>query len=236
MITSNGQPYMNWQTRVFYQTWLKAKDQPGSPLAHFTRVLHRTRDDELTLEVPTVRIDPTHPECDDGCDYAVKDRARRHRGVDHHRGCAALFARAHGRGGLPPGSFPAPERDARARTRVRIFVRIHHPMARRRRAGESRAPRPRPVGRADGGRASIRKRAPGDPRGRPGRSGADVGGSRRVGGVVEDGARRLRVGSRDMYAFDFAAARVGLRVHYPPVPHNKLMVQPPRTIPSARRV
>ena len=41
---------------------------------------------------------------------------------------------------------------------------------------------------------------------------------------------------RDMYAFDFAAARVGLRVHYPPVPHNKLMVQPPRTIPSARRV
>ena len=76
MITSNGQPYMNWQTRVFYQTWLKAKDQPGSPLAHFTRVLHRTRDDELTLEVPTVRIDPTHPECDDGCDYAVKDRAR----------------------------------------------------------------------------------------------------------------------------------------------------------------
>ena len=30
-----------------------------------------------------------------------------------------------------------------------------------------------------------------------------------------------------MYAFDFAAARVGLRVHYPPVPHNKLMVQPP---------
>jgi hypothetical protein len=27
-------------------------------------------------EIPTVRIDPTHPECDRGCDYAVKDRAR----------------------------------------------------------------------------------------------------------------------------------------------------------------
>ena len=32
---------------------------------------------------------------------------------------------------------------------------------------------------------------------------------------------------RDMYAFDFAAVRVGLTVHYPPVPFNKLMVQPP---------
>jgi len=76
MITSNGQPYMNWQTRVFYQTWLEAAKEPGSPLVHFTRILHRTRDDELVREIPTVRIDPTHPECDNGCDYAVKDRAR----------------------------------------------------------------------------------------------------------------------------------------------------------------
>ena len=76
MITSNGQPYMNWQTRVFYQTWLEAAKEPGSPLAHFTRILHRTRDDELMREIPTVRIDPTHPERDNGCDYAVKDRAR----------------------------------------------------------------------------------------------------------------------------------------------------------------
>ena len=48
----------------------------GWPLAHFTRILHRTRDDELVREIPTVRVDPTHPECDNGCDYAVKDRAR----------------------------------------------------------------------------------------------------------------------------------------------------------------
>jgi hypothetical protein len=76
MITSNGQPYMNWQTRVFYRTWLASSKEKGSPLKHFTRVLHRTRDDELMLEIPTVRIDPTHAECDNGCDYAVKDRAR----------------------------------------------------------------------------------------------------------------------------------------------------------------
>ena len=76
MITSNGQPYMNWQTRVFHQTWREASQTRGSPLRHFTRVLHRTKDDELVNEIHTVRIDPTHPECDRGCDYAVKDRAR----------------------------------------------------------------------------------------------------------------------------------------------------------------
>ena len=76
MITSNGQPYMNWQTRVFHQTWRKAAAEPGSPLRHFTRVLHRTKDDELVNEIHTIRIDPTHAECDAGCDYAVKDRAR----------------------------------------------------------------------------------------------------------------------------------------------------------------
>ena len=76
MITSNGQPYMNWQTRVFFQTWLRASGEPGSPLKHFTRVLHRTKNDELMNEVPTIRITPTHKECDEGCDYAVKDRAR----------------------------------------------------------------------------------------------------------------------------------------------------------------
>ena len=54
MITSNGQPYMNWQTRVFYQTWREAASA-RVPLRHFTRVLHRTRDDELVNEIHTVR-------------------------------------------------------------------------------------------------------------------------------------------------------------------------------------
>ena len=39
---------------------------------------------------------------------------------------------------------------------------------------------------------------------------------------------------RDMYAFDFAARKVGVTVHYPPVPLNKLMVQPPADADGAR--
>ena len=153
MITSNGQPYMNWQTRVFYQTWLKAKDQPGSPLAHFTRVLHRTRDDELTLEVPTVRIDPTHPECDDGCDYAVKDRARAIAAwttTEDARRCShVLMAEADY---LLVRSPPPSVMLARGHAYGFLFGYII-PWHADARAGESRAPRPRPVGRADGGRA-----------------------------------------------------------------------------------
>ena len=37
----------------------------------------------------------------------------------------------------------------------------------------------------------------------------------------------VKRGCVDMYAFDFAARKVGVTVHYPPVPLNKLMVQPP---------
>ena len=40
----------------------------------FTRVLHRTNHDELSKEVPTMRYDPEHPECDVYCPYPVKDR------------------------------------------------------------------------------------------------------------------------------------------------------------------
>ena len=76
MITSNGAPYMNWQTRVFYQTWKKAASEPDSVLRKFTRILHRTKDDDLVELIPTWRADPSHPECDGFCDYAVKDRAR----------------------------------------------------------------------------------------------------------------------------------------------------------------
>jgi len=76
MITSNGSPYMNWQTRVFYETWRRAASEPGSILRHFTRILHRSSDDDLVQMIPTWRVDPTNPSCDVGCDYAVKDRAR----------------------------------------------------------------------------------------------------------------------------------------------------------------
>jgi hypothetical protein len=48
----------NWfQTLAF--EWVNAcryPEEPGSPLRHFTRILHRTKDDELMREVPTVRL------------------------------------------------------------------------------------------------------------------------------------------------------------------------------------
>ena len=62
LCTSNGSPYLNWQTRIMYRTFQKV--QPGSDMLHFTRLLHRRSDDELMAEVPTVRVDSLHAACD----------------------------------------------------------------------------------------------------------------------------------------------------------------------------
>jgi len=43
-------------------------------MAGFTRVLHRTRDDALSAEVPTLRVAPRTPACDDWCPFPVADR------------------------------------------------------------------------------------------------------------------------------------------------------------------
>ncbi len=69
---------MNWQTRVMYATYrgVVARD-PGGPMARgaFTRVLHRSTDDELMVEVPTQRFTPVHVNCDVYCSFPVADRA-----------------------------------------------------------------------------------------------------------------------------------------------------------------
>jgi hypothetical protein len=78
VLTSNGNSYMNWQTRVMYATYLAVvKREPGGPLARgaFTRVLHRSTDDELMQEVPTMRFTPAHVNCDVYCAFPVADRA-----------------------------------------------------------------------------------------------------------------------------------------------------------------
>ena len=78
VLTSNGNSYMNWQTRVMYGTYLAAvAKEPGGPLARgaFTRVLHRSTDDELMAEVPTLRFRPAHVNCDVYCSFPVADRA-----------------------------------------------------------------------------------------------------------------------------------------------------------------
>lgn len=43
-------------------------------MAGFTRVLHRTSDDALSAEVPTLRVAPRTPACDDWCPFPVADR------------------------------------------------------------------------------------------------------------------------------------------------------------------
>jgi len=78
MITSNGGAYMNWQTRLVYASWknVAMKHDKAGIMTRFTRVLHRTKDDELVGIVPTWRAEPWHPDCDNSCSYSVKDRAR----------------------------------------------------------------------------------------------------------------------------------------------------------------
>lgn len=69
---------MNWQTRVFYATYKRVVAQDlGGVMARgaFTRVLHRSTDDELMQEVPTWRITPVHVNCDVYCSFPVADRA-----------------------------------------------------------------------------------------------------------------------------------------------------------------
>ena len=69
---------MNWQTRVFYATYQRVlADDPGGVMARgaFTRVLHRSTDDELMHEVPTWRVTPVHVNCDVYCSFPVADRA-----------------------------------------------------------------------------------------------------------------------------------------------------------------
>lgn len=74
MVTSNGNPYMNWQTRIMYYTWKKVIKQAGNDMKYFTRVLHRSKDDELMAEIPTIRVEPHDPACDVWCDYPVASR------------------------------------------------------------------------------------------------------------------------------------------------------------------
>lgn len=54
LCTSNGSPYTNFQNRIMYATYKLAQKAPGGEiLAGFTRILHRTVEDEL-MEVRLV--------------------------------------------------------------------------------------------------------------------------------------------------------------------------------------
>lgn len=57
-LTATDAPYSKWQCRVMYYWYKKMKDQPGSDMGGFTRVLHSGNPDNLMEEIPTVVTDP----------------------------------------------------------------------------------------------------------------------------------------------------------------------------------
>ncbi|PRW57732.1 hypothetical protein C2E21_3449 isoform A [Chlorella sorokiniana] len=65
ILASNGGPYINYQTLALYGSWRRVRRMPGGEkMVAFTRILHRTAHDELSAFVPTVKVQPKHPECD----------------------------------------------------------------------------------------------------------------------------------------------------------------------------
>ena len=75
LVTSNGSPYLNVQTRIMHATYKKVAAGPGGgAMAGFTRILHRSAPDELVAEVPTHRVAPATPACDGWCEFPVADR------------------------------------------------------------------------------------------------------------------------------------------------------------------
>ena len=52
--------------RIAYATYQLVLNTPGGErFTGFTRILHRTKPDELMNEIPTFRADPLQPACDD---------------------------------------------------------------------------------------------------------------------------------------------------------------------------
>ena len=228
VLTSNGNSYMNWQTRVMYATWqAAAAAEPGSTrvMTAFTRVLHRTTDDELMTEVPTVRIDPARPACDSYCDFPVADRAAALASWalrEDARRCSHimmvetdyLFVRAVPRHILPVDGhavgfhfgYIAPEAESAA-----PLVRKYLPdtaLAAVPQTGNS----PQLLTQAD-----FKRMMPA---------------WRDMHARLEADAEAVKEFNwvRDMYSYSFAAALSGVRHHVPLVPYNPLMVQPPADV------
>ena len=62
--------------RIAFATYNIIRTMPGGDIhVAFTRILHRTKPDELVDEIPTFRADPLQPKCDNWCEYPVSDRA-----------------------------------------------------------------------------------------------------------------------------------------------------------------
>eukprot|EP00899_Mesostigma_viride_P003337 jgi/Mesvir1/13003/Mv06007-RA.1 len=71
-MSATSQQYIQWQSRIMYYWYLKAKSQPGSAMGGFTRILHDGKPDEYMSEIPSVVVYPLPPGVDEG--YVVINR------------------------------------------------------------------------------------------------------------------------------------------------------------------
>lgn len=71
-VTANDSPYNRWQTRIMYYWYKQFKEEPGSEMGGFTRILHDGRPDGVMAEIPTVVVQPLPAGADRG--YVVLNR------------------------------------------------------------------------------------------------------------------------------------------------------------------
>eukprot|EP00249_Psilotum_nudum_P015822 c25537_g1_i1 orf=353-1378(+) len=71
-LTATDASYNRWQCRIMYYWYKRFKDQPGSEMGGFTRVLHSGKPDNLMDEIPTFVVDPLPAGLDQG--YIVLNR------------------------------------------------------------------------------------------------------------------------------------------------------------------
>lgn len=66
-VTSSDSVYNTWQARVMYYWFKRFRDQPGSEMGGFTRILHSGRPDRFMDEIPTFVAQPLP----DGIDQVI---------------------------------------------------------------------------------------------------------------------------------------------------------------------
>jgi len=231
VLTSNGNSYMNWQTRVMYATWQAAgaaEPADAKLMTVFTRVLHRSTEDELMMEVPTKRIDPLRPSCDTYCDFPVADRAQAltdwSKSEDAQQ-CSHimmvetdyLFVRA-----VPPAVLPAPGHAVGFHFG---YIAPDAPSA----APLSKRFLPPPLD-AELARVPQTGNAPQLLTAADFRTIMPAWAAMQVRVEADQDAIREFNWVRDMYAYSFAVATLGITHHIPLVPYNPLMVQPPADV------
>lgn len=215
---------MNWQSRVMYATYVAAMaSDPQGPLARgaFTRVLHRGTDDELMAEMHTKRFDPAHPNCDTYCSFPVADRSPAllaWMDTEDAGRCSHVLLVETDYVFVKPLSAALLPRDGTALAFPYSYIVPNYPTVAPYSANYYKGP----VGDIPAtGNAPVlttvsdfRKLIP--------------EWTRIVNEIEADEVAVERLGwVRDMYAWSFAAVRVGVKHEMPLPPLNALMAQPP---------